>query len=75
LPVKDHVELLRGLLNADPSDTRTIPQHLCLARLQEQADLRDDALKTYQTLQKRLTPQDAIWPLTKTAVGRLSRMK
>ena len=76
LPVEDHIELLRGLFfGTDQSDTRTIPQHLCLARLEEQAGLRDDALKTYRALQKRLTPHDAIWPLTKTAVARLSSMK
>lgn len=68
LPAKDHVELLRGL-----PDARTIPQHLCLARLEEQAGLREDALKTYQALQKRLNPRDGLWPLTKTAVARLSR--
>jgi len=76
LAAKDHVDLLRRLFfNADEPDTQTIPLHLCLGRFEEQAGLQEDALQTYQELQKRLTPRDAIWSLTKAAVARLSRMK
>jgi tetratricopeptide (TPR) repeat protein len=76
LPAKDHVDLLRRLFfKTDQSDTRTIPQRLCLARLEEEAGLREDALKTYRALQERLTPRDEIWPLTQSAVARLSGVK
>jgi TIR domain len=76
LPAKHHVDLLRALFfKVEQPDTRTIPQRLCLARFEEQAGLREDALKTYRALQERLVPRDEIWPLTQSAVARLSQMK
>jgi hypothetical protein len=74
LPAKDHVDLLRSLFfDGDQPDSGTIAPELCLARFEEQADLRKEALNTYRHLQKRLSPRDAVWPLTQSAVTRLSR--
>ena len=76
LSAGDHVTLLRGLFfGPNQPDQPDISLRLCLARLEEQAGLAVDALKTYQTLRASLTPRDPIWQQTKSAIARLSRVK
>jgi hypothetical protein len=75
-PAMAHIEVLRRLMpDIDQSDTTTIPPQLCLARLEEQAGLREEALTTYRALQTRLSPSSDLWAPTQAAVARLSRMK
>jgi tetratricopeptide (TPR) repeat protein len=75
-PAMAHIEVLRRLmLDINQSDTTTIPPQLCLARLEEQAGLREEALTTYRALQTRLSPSSDLWAPTQAAVTRLSRMK
>lgn len=76
LPAMAHIEVLRRLmLDINQSDTTTIPPQLCLARLEEQAGLREEALTTYRALQQRLTPDSDIWAQAQSAVTRLSRTR
>ena len=76
LPAQDHIDLLRRLFfDGEQADSGTIAPQLCLARLEEQAGLREEALNTYRSLQKRLSPRDAIWPSTQSAVTRLLRAR
>jgi hypothetical protein len=78
MPETEHIALIRDLfpLSDPPRDQpfgdRTFWVQPCLARLQEHAGLKTEALQTYRALQSRSTSQDEIWHVAKDAIKRLS---
>jgi hypothetical protein len=69
----EHIALIRGLF----SDTQSVGDQTywtqpCIARLQEYAGLKTDALETYRTIQAGSKPTDQRWAFATEGIKRLS---
>jgi len=74
LTEQQHMDLIHGLFpHSDASRDQTYWTQPCIARLQEQAGLNNEALETYRAIQSAYKPNDQYWTFANDAIKRLSK--